>query len=255
MGDLAFGEPLGLLEKSDYTPWVSLIFMALKFGTYVRALKQFTIFKVILDNWVPRALEEKRNAHFAYSVDQVNKRLEAKTERPDIWGLVLRQGELGRGLSLKEMHSNAALFMGAGTETTATELSGLLYLLMKNPEKMARLTGDIRSAFRNDDDITMEHLSQIPYIHACIEEGLRVYPPVPIGLPRIVPQGGSTICDDFVPGGSEICITQYSAYHSPLNFTRPDSFEPERWIQPIPQEFIHDHRGACQPFSTGPRNW
>jgi cytochrome P450 len=255
MGDLTFGEPLGLLEKSDYTPWVALIFMALKFGTYLRALKAFTIFRAFIEFLGPRTLGAKRNAHFAYSTDQVNKRLEVKTSRPDIWGLVLRQAELGRGLSLKEMHSNAALFMGAGTETTATELSGLLYLLLQNPEKMAKLTRALRSAFQYDGDITMDRLSQIPYIYACIEEGLRVYPPVPIGLPRRVPASGSNICDTLIPGGSRVCITQYSAYHSPLNFARPDAFEPERWMQPTPQEFINDHRAACQPFSTGPRNW
>lgn len=255
MSDLTFGEALGLLEKSDYTPWVAVIFAALKFGTYLRALKQFPIFQFILEHWTPKTMTEKRASHFNYAVDQVNKRLEAKTERPDIWGLVLRQGELGCGLSLKEMHSNAALFMAAGTETTATELSGLLFLLLQNPSIMANLTGDIRSACQYDEGITMERLSQIPYLHACIEEGLRVYPPVPIGLPRIVPQGGSTICDNLVPGGTSICITQFSAYHSPLNFSRPDSFEPERWIQPTPKEFANDRRAACQPFSTGPRNW
>lgn len=115
MGDLTFGAPLGLLEKSDYTPWVATIFMALKFGTYVRGLKSFYVFKVIIDFLGPKALGAKRNAHFNYAAMQVDKRLEIKTERPDIWGLVLRQAELGRALSLKEMHSNAALFMGAGT--------------------------------------------------------------------------------------------------------------------------------------------
>lgn len=115
MGDLTFGAPLGLLEKSEYTPWVALIFKVLKFGTFLRALKAFFVFKVIIDFLGPKALGEKRKAHFNYSAEQVNKRLETKTERPDIWGLVLRQAELGRGLSLKAMHSNAALFMGAGT--------------------------------------------------------------------------------------------------------------------------------------------
>ncbi|RDI88055.1 hypothetical protein Vi05172_g1947 [Venturia inaequalis] len=254
MGDLTFGAPLGLLEKSDYTPWVALIFKALKFRTYVRGLKSFFVFKVIIDFLGPKALGEKTRTHFNYAAEQVNKRLKIKTERPDIWGLVLRQAELGRGLSLKAMHSNAALFMGAGTETTATELSGLLYLLLSNSQKMTKLSGALRSTFQHDDDITMERLSQIPYIHACIEEGLRLYPPVPVGLPRRVPKGGSTICDDLIPADTEICITQYSAYHSPTNFYRPDSFEPERWVQPIPKEFVNDRRGACQPFSIGSRN-
>jgi len=187
----------------------------------------------------------------------VNTRLEAKVERPDIWGLVLRQQEQGRGLSLKEMHSNAALFMGAGTETTATELSGMLYLLLQNPDKMTKLVEDIRTAFQTDEDITMERIAQLEYLHACLEEGLRLYPPVPIGLPRIVPAGGTTICDEFVPGGSAVCITQYSTYRSPKNFSHPDSFLPERWSPTSTSSsspFAHDKRQALQPFSYGPRN-
>jgi cytochrome P450 len=213
MGDLTFGEPLGLLEKSDYTPWVALIFQTLKFATYMRALKHLPAFRFLFDHWVPKAMEAKRGAHFKYSVDQVNKRLEAKVERPDIWGIVLRQGELGRGLSLKEMHSNAALFMGAGTETTATEVSGLLYLLLRNPVKLERMVKEIRGALRTDEDITMDALSQLPYLHACIDEGLRLYPPVPIGLPRIVPTGGSVIANRFVPGGVSTIFFQSHLPH------------------------------------------
>ena len=47
--------------------------------------------------------------------------MEKTPERPDFWKLVLeRQGD--ERLSVPEMHSNAAIFMIAGTETTATLL-------------------------------------------------------------------------------------------------------------------------------------
>jgi len=59
--------------------------------------------------------------HFNFSRDRVDKRLERTPERPDFWKLVLdRQGD--ERLSIPEMHSNAAIFMIAGTETTATLL-------------------------------------------------------------------------------------------------------------------------------------
>jgi cytochrome P450 len=201
MGDLTFGEPLGLLEKSDYTPWAALIFQVLRAGTYIRVLKMSPIFNGILKVWIPSGLKKKRDEHFKFSIDRVNKRLENKSERPDIWGLVLRQIELGRGLSLDEMHSNAGLFMGAGTETTATELSGLLYYLLSNPEKMTILVEEIRTAFPTEEDMSMEGIARLEYLHACLEESLRLYPPVPIGLPRVVPAKGTKICDDFIPGG------------------------------------------------------
>jgi cytochrome P450 len=201
MGDLTFGEPLGLLEKSDYTPWAALIFQVLRAGTYIRVLKMSPLINAVLKLWIPRSLKKKRDEHFNFSIDRVNKRLDTKSERPDIWGLVLRQQELGRGLSLDEMHSNAGLFMGAGTETTATELSGLLYYLLSNPTKMDILVKEIREAFPTEEDMSMERIAKLEYLHACLEESLRMYPPVPIGLPRIVSGNGTKICDDIIPAG------------------------------------------------------
>lgn len=91
--------------------------------------------------------------------------------------------------------------MLAGTETTATELSGLTYLLLKNPVQLERLTKEVRSAFSSMDDMTMTKLSQLEFLSACLEEGLRMYPPVPIGLARTAPAGGATVCGHWVAGG------------------------------------------------------
>lgn len=41
-------------------------------------------------------------------------------------------------------------------------------------------------------------------------------------------------------------------YHSPSNFTDPDSFIPERWLGD--PRFDGDDKAALQPFQVGPRN-
>ena len=66
---------------------------------------------------------------------------------------------------------------------------------------MEKLVKEIRSTFTSEDDITIESLQQMPYLHACLEEGLRVYPPVPTGLPRTTPEGGAPISGKWVPEG------------------------------------------------------
>lgn len=86
-----------------------------------------------------------------------------------------------------------------GSETTATLLSGVTYYLLCNPSTLAKLTTEIRNAFQREDEITITSVGQLPYLLACLDEGLRVYPPVPIGLPRVVPKGGATIAGRFVP--------------------------------------------------------
>ena len=211
MADLTFGAPLGMLASSEYHPWVATIFATIKLGTVIAALGYVPLFKTMLKYLLPKNLREKRRAHFDFSSAQVNARLSRELDRPDIWNFVLKKKEEEGGLSLDEMHANATLFMAAGTETTATELSGTLYYLMKNPDKMALLVDEIRSEFPNEEDISMERLPQIKYLHACLEEGLRIYPPVPVGLPRVTPKEGATILGEYIPPnvGATLCVLPF----------------------------------------------
>lgn len=121
-------------------------------------------------------------------------------------------------LKQDEIVVNGALFIVAGSETTANLLSGLIARLIWNPDKYAYVTGsdgqhaglihahrklvaEIRSACKNEADVTYESMSNLPYLNACLEEGLRVHPPVPTGLLRTVPKGGDTIDGTYVPEG------------------------------------------------------
>lgn len=149
-----------------------------------------------------------------------------------------------------EIIVNSALFIVAGSETTANALSGLFARLLRNPEKYQKLCEEIRSSFASESDIDCESLSKLTYMNACIEEGLRIHPPVPIGLLRTVPKDGDTIDGVWVPGGTSVSVGGWAASHSPDNFRDPDTFIPERWLD---KEYDSDLKKAMQPFSLGPR--
>lgn len=198
MGELTFGEPLHLLEGSDYIPWISAIFGGVRYQTVLQGFMYFPMLFSGLELLIPPSLKKLRKDHSKFSEDRVDRRLAKTTSKPDIWNLVLNQAE-GKGLTKEEMYTNSSVFMVAGTETTATILSGLTYYLLKNPETMKKITAEIRGAFSSTSDIDMGRLAQLPYMNACLEEGLRMYPPVPIGLPRRTPATGATIDGTFVP--------------------------------------------------------
>jgi len=107
---------------------------------------------------------------------------------------------------------NGALFIIAGTETTAGFLTGLFNLLTlpENNHILVRLTAEIRDSFRSDEDLKFEALIKLPYMNAVIEEGLRMFPSAPIGFVRTVPEEGDTISGDFIPGGVSASIFQFS---------------------------------------------
>jgi cytochrome P450 len=120
----------------------------------------------------------------------------------DLWSLILEQQEKGKeGLSREQMDSNATTFMAAGTETTATLLSGLTYLLLTHTGTMEKLVEEIRGTFKEEREITMENIAKLPYLKASINEAFRLYPPVPTGTPHLTPRDGSTICGNFIPPG------------------------------------------------------
>jgi cytochrome P450 len=102
-------------------------------------------------------------------------------------------------LTAKKLLPTAILVTIAGSETTATLLAGVTYLLLENPECLAKVTDEVRSAFRSEEEITLLTVQRLSYMLDCLSEAVRMYPPVPAGLPRITPKGGATIDGVFVP--------------------------------------------------------
>ncbi|KAF2142717.1 uncharacterized protein K452DRAFT_248194 [Aplosporella prunicola CBS 121167] len=258
IGDLTFGEPLGLLQQNEYSPWVAAIFNTVKIGNLLAVIATYApAIAGLLALALPREARDGLRLHKEDVVARVDKRLARSTTRPDIWTFVLRHKNDEKSMPLHEMHATASVLMIAGTETTATLLSGLTYTLLRpdNADKLQRLKDEVRGAFAAPGEMTMAALAQLPYLQACLEEGLRLYPPVPVALPRITPKGGAEICGEHVVGDTTVGITMYAAYRSPRNFHAPTSFHPERWLaNEAGPEFANDRRAVLEPFSFGPRN-
>jgi cytochrome P450 len=153
----------------------------------------------------------------------------------------------------------------AGSETTATALACITYHLLKFPEIGLRLQTEIREAFNSYQEIDGTSTTSLLYLNAVILEAMRVYPPLPFPLPRVVPQGGDIVDGHFIPEGvSELDIVgaaiflgilanykvpqtivstnPFAASMSSQNFLNPWKFDPE------------DTLGASQPFSLGTRS-
>lgn len=87
----------------------------------------------------------------------------------------------------------------AGSETSATFLSGCIFYLCTNPRVMSQLVGEIRSAFRAAKEITSRSSATLPYLAAVIEESLRMYPPFVTSLARVVQTNRAAVDGQFLP--------------------------------------------------------
>ncbi|KAL2867503.1 cytochrome P450 [Aspergillus lucknowensis] len=253
IGDLAFGESFGCLEKVETHPWIASIQGNVKAIPVLNALRRYGL-TGILGLLAPRKLLEMRRRNAQFTADKVDRRLEhAGTTRGDLWDSVLADKPDGEApMTRAEMVSNASAIVLAGSETSASLLSGCIWLLLTNRQYLAGLTEEVRARFARAADIDAQSVTQIEGLQAMLEESLRLYPPVPMQSNRIVPPQGALIAGKWVPEGTSVAVQQFAACRSAANFHRPDEFLPQRW-QGL-GEFANDRHEVSQPFSIGPRN-
>lgn len=149
--------------------------------------------------------------------------------------------------SLQQLQAQASALTVAGSETTATALSGITYYLCRNSNVYQKFALEVRGAFENYKQIGGRSTNSLPYLKAIIDEGLRLYPPIPIGLPRVSP--GETVDSHYIPKDTIVFTSMWAATHSEENFHQALEFRPERWIDPNCQ----DKKLASQPFLVGSR--
>lgn len=231
IGDLAFGEPFGCLENSDYHPWVSIIFDNIHAGVWRNQFQRYWITRPFAKWLIPKELKNKTKFHNDMSQEKVQRRMALGESRPDfVQSMMMKEGPLVRlflsisissflrietdklilkAMSKPEIEQTADTLIIAGSETTASVLSGVTYFLTMHPEAMAKLAQEVRTQFNSEQEIDVLSVQKLRYMLAILDESMRVYPVVPMGLTRVVKPGGDYICERFVPAGvSSALITR-----------------------------------------------
>ncbi|KAJ5106184.1 hypothetical protein N7456_002859 [Penicillium angulare] len=251
IGDLAFGESFGCLESCKYDDWIKGIFESAYLGSFLQALSFVPLLKSTLLSLVPKSMQEAHQKHKDLTKAKMLRRTAIMEERPDlIERLLKKKDELN--LSIGNLISNAEILIIGGSETTASLLSGVTFLLLQNPDKFQKLKDEVRSTFTSQEEITLISVNKLPYMLACLDEALRMYPPIANGLPRVCPKNGSTVLGEFIPENTNLSIHQWALYRREKYFKDPNTYHPERFLSD--PEFMDDCFDAFQPFHTGPRN-
>ncbi|KAL8897692.1 MAG: hypothetical protein Q9192_002446 [Flavoplaca navasiana] len=254
IGHMSFGENFGCLDTGDYAPFVGAITAMASELTFTQMWKYWGVMS-IRQYFTPKGLVGQRGKHVGTAMQTVQRRIKKGSVHRDFLHYILSAND-DKGMSPEEVNVNAFSLSIAGSESTATALSGAAFLILTHYSVYQRLIEEIRSAYTAEIDITLASTHELAYLDAVISETLRMYPPVAITLPRRVPAGGDTIAGEFVPLGTTVGVHQYSTFHHPKNFYQPAAFLPERWLPGTRDAppFDDDSKGCMQPFSAGPRN-
>ncbi|KAF2655000.1 cytochrome P450 [Lophiostoma macrostomum CBS 122681] len=257
MGDLCFAEPFGCLDQASATEWSTSVINVFIAATWTQAIRRISgvgtwLEKCLIKLLVPEKAAKWRDIHLKNSREKTTRRLaDSGRDHKDFMYQILTS-ESKKTLSQTEIVLNMALFISAGTDTTATALTGWTYFVCTHPDVYSRLVDEIRGAITTADDIKWEYVKNLKYLEATVHEALRLFPPSPASQQRIVPRGGATIDGYYIPAGMTVAVPPWASTRSRLNFHKPDQFRPERWLGKN-EDFANDRLSASVPFGNGPR--
>ncbi|KAJ5692713.1 hypothetical protein N7462_002136 [Penicillium macrosclerotiorum] len=145
-----------------------------------------------------------------------------------------------------QMAAESMDHLAAGIDTTGDALCFLMHELS--------LPRSSHIQKRLYEEITLNpnaRLDELPYLDAVIKEGLRLFPPIPMSLPRYVPRGGRTISGYTLPERSIVSCQAWSVHLMDQTvFPNASSFLPERWLE---KEGEADRNRLFFAFAAGGR--
>ncbi|QLE01451.1 cytochrome P450 [Galbibacter sp. BG1] len=195
-----------------------------------------------------------KKRHLAYAAEGreilnkiIEERLQQKEERNDLLDMLLNATyEDGSHMSRRQLIDEVLILFTAGHETTANTLSFTMFLLAKNIEAQDKIFQEIKDIDLNKEDLS-GIFGQLSYTKACIEESIRLYPPVYI-IDRVAKE------DDKVAGqkikkDTLMLLSVFELHRNKGFWERPNEFLPERFLKMDKKEYSEYY----YPFGAGPR--
>lgn len=164
----------------------------------------------------------------------------------DILSLLLSaRAENGERMSDDQLRDEMMTLVVAGHETTAVSLTWTVYLLLSNPDALARARAELRKVV-GDRAVSALEVPQLEYLDACIKESMRLQPVLPL-VARVVRGRPYRLGPYELPEGTAINPCIYLTHRRPDLWVEPRRFRPERFLdaKPPPHHFF--------PFGGGLR--
>ncbi|XP_048479395.1 cytochrome P450 6a2-like [Plutella xylostella] len=187
---------------------------------------------------------------FTSIISQVlEERRRNKTDRKDFLQLMLNVQSTEKEVTMTDalITSNSFIFMLAGLESTATNLSFCLYELAKNQDLQAAIREEILSCLGSHGGLSYEAVSAMRLTTQAVLETLRLHPSNPITTrmctaPCTLPGTRLTL-----QPRENILIPLICVQRDPSLFPEPDKFDPDRFKDDVsPPGFL--------AFGEGPRS-
>ena len=159
--------------------------------------------------------------------------------RSDVLSLLLSAvDEAGQPMSDQELRDELVTLLLAGHETTATALAWAVEEIVRRPEVLERILGEVAAAGPR---------GPLPYLDAVIKEVLRLRPLASLVIRRTT--APITLRDYEIPAGTYLVMNVYTTQRNPEFWEAPAEMRPERFLDPARKPDPY----AWLPFGGGAR--
>lgn len=160
--------------------------------------------------------------------------------------------EQGQQYSDEEIVDHLIFLMMAAHDTTTSAITTMVYALARHPDWQERLRGEARASVAamrtaGRSAITLEELASMMQTEWVFKEALRLYQPLPTIARRAMED--VEIHGFHIPAGTPVAVFPIQVHRSPLWWSAPEQFDPERF-SPARAEHRR-HPFAWAPFGGG----
>jgi cytochrome P450 len=148
----------------------------------------------------------------------------------------------------EQARDEAMVLFLAGHDTTAAGLTWLWYIMSKYPGIQQKAYEEIESVLQNNV-LTYDDVSRLPYLTAVIKETLRLYPPA-VGVFAREAKEQMELGGYPIPKGGIVYAFSYVTHRDSRWFPEPEKFDPERFLGENEKKL---RPFAYFPFGAGPR--
>ncbi|OAP64768.1 hypothetical protein AYL99_00740 [Fonsecaea erecta] len=242
---IAFGHPFGFLIENkdlyDYNKSSTAFFPVMELGTNL-PLIHFILSSSLMQALAGPKPEDKAGLGAIIGIaqkivaDRFDPTSESKSEQ-DMLNSFIRHG-----LTQLEAESESLLQILAGSDSTATTIRMTFMYILTNPAVYAKLRGEIDAAIQaghiSFPVVTHAEANQaLPYLQACIKEGLRLWQPLNGMQTKLSPRDEEIVVGGGVriPPGTQVGVSQHAMMRR-TDLFGPDAavFRPERWLEADP---------------------
>lgn len=199
--DLAWNQKMHQMENAKSAVYLEALLAFNSFATVMQVFKRFPLLYMFQYLLVPFhklrafvAMEAATRKATLQRIDSIG-----STQHPDFFDYILPPGDPipTDNPELVHLGSLGLQMMFANWGPMADWYYGTLLFLLEETEAYDKLVQEIRGEFDSYDIITSTTVTSLPYLHACLEETLRMLPANLTGLPRYSP--GAVVDGHFVP--------------------------------------------------------